>query len=103
VQAADVAGEAFLLDVREDDEWSAGHIEGALHVPLMTLPQRMAEVPSDREVVVVCRVGGRSEQAVHFLVQNGIDAFNLDGGMFAWEAAGRPIVSGSTDAEPFVL
>jgi rhodanese-related sulfurtransferase len=102
VAAADVPADAYLLDVREDDEWAAGHIAGAVHLPLMDLPTRLDEVPRDRTVTVVCRVGGRSAQAVGWLVQQGYDAVNLDGGMFAWASAGREVVADS-DAEPFVL
>ncbi len=87
-----------VLDVREPVEWAHGHIEGALHIPLMELPQRLAELPVDQvgaQLLVVCRVGGRSSQAVGYLVQQGIDAVNLDGGMLEWEAASRPMVSDS--------
>jgi rhodanese-related sulfurtransferase len=103
VQAHDVAADAFVLDVRESDEWVAGHIAGAVHMPMMTIPQRWSELPTDRDVVVVCRVGGRSAQATQFLVQNGVQALNLDGGMFAWAAAGRPMSATDPSAEPFVL
>ena len=92
VQAAAVAPDAFLLDVREVDEWDAGRAEGALHIPLMELPHRLAEVPTDTQVVVVCRVGGRSAQATSWLAAQGYDAVNLDGGMFAWASAGRAMV-----------
>ena len=92
VRAADVAADAYLLDVREDDEFAAGHAEGALHIPLMDLPARVDELDRDVVVTVVCRVGGRSAQATSWLVQQGFDAVNLDGGMMAWAAAGRPLV-----------
>lgn len=81
-----------VLDVREPVEWQHGHIEGAVHVPLMELPQRLADLPS-AQTLVVCKVGGRSAQAVGYLVQQGYDVVNLDGGMLEWEAAGRPMVS----------
>jgi rhodanese-related sulfurtransferase len=93
VDAAGVADDAYLLDVREPDEWAAGHPPGAHHVPMMQIPTRADEVPTDRDVVVVCRVGGRSAQVVAYLKQRGFDnVYNLDGGMFAWAAAGRPVV-----------
>jgi rhodanese-related sulfurtransferase len=83
-----------LLDVRESDEWSAGHAVGAVHLPMMTIPARMHEVPRDREVVVVCRVGSRSAQVVGYLLAQGWDRVrNLDGGMIAWARAGRAMVS----------
>lgn len=91
---ADVNDEAYLLDVREPDEWTAGHAPGAHHLPMMEIPARMAEVPTDREVVVVCRSGGRSGQVVSYLMGNGWDNVrNLDGGMKSWAAAGREVVT----------
>ncbi|MCW2795868.1 rhodanese-like domain-containing protein [Nocardioides sp.] len=83
-----------VLDVREPVEWEHGHIEGAVHIPLMDLPQRLADVPIG-QTLVVCKVGGRSAQAVGYLVQQGHDVVNLDGGMLDWEASGRPMVSDS--------
>ncbi|MGN6331859.1 MAG: rhodanese-like domain-containing protein [Motilibacteraceae bacterium] len=99
VAAAQVPDDAVLVDVREPDEWAAGHAPGALHVPLSQLPQRLDEVPDDRPVVVVCRVGGRSAQAVAWLNAQGWDTANLDGGMFAWVAAGRPLVADGGDPQ----
>jgi rhodanese-related sulfurtransferase len=81
-----------VLDVREDVEWAYGHIAGATHIPLRDLPARLAEVP-EGQVLVVCKVGGRSAQAVGYLRHHGHDVVNLDGGMLEWEAAGRPMVS----------
>ena len=105
VSAADVPADAVLLDVREDDEWEAGHVEGALHIPMGDLPARFDEVTGlagdAHELVVVCRSGGRSARVVAWLTQNGVDAVNLDGGMGAWVSAGRPMVS-ETGGEPFV-
>jgi rhodanese-related sulfurtransferase len=94
VSVDDVPDGVFLLDVREDDEWTAGHAPGAVHVPMMEIPARTDEVPEDRDVVVVCRMGQRSAQVVAYLRQHGWDrAINLDGGMAGWDAAGRPMVS----------
>ncbi|CAN5241053.1 rhodanese-like domain-containing protein [soil metagenome] len=81
-----------VLDVREQVEWDHGHIEGAVHVPLMELPDRVGELSHD-QTLVVCKVGGRSAQATGWLTQQGFDVVNLDGGMLDWEAAGRPMVS----------
>jgi rhodanese-related sulfurtransferase len=86
-----------VLDVREDVEWEHGHIEGAVHIPLMDLPERLDEVPAG-QVLVVCKVGGRSGQATGYLAQQGMDVFNLDGGMVEWAAAGRPMVSDLDDS-----
>jgi rhodanese-related sulfurtransferase len=90
-----------VLDVREPEEWAAGHIDGALHIPLAVLPARLSEVPTD-QTLVVCLVGGRSAQAVMWLQRQGFDAVNLDGGMLDWAAAGRPMVSES-GATPYVM
>jgi rhodanese-related sulfurtransferase len=94
IEAGQVPADAYLLDVREPDEWIAGHAPGAVHLPLMDIPARLEEVPRDGTVVVVCRMGGRSAQAVAYLMQNGYDnVVNLDGGMRDWAAAGKPMVS----------
>ena len=93
---------AVLLDVREQFEWEGGHAEAAVWIPLGELPDRVAEVPTDGQVVVVCRSGGRSLRAAGFLAQNGIDAVNLTGGMHAWKAAGLPMQCEGT-GEPDVL
>lgn len=84
--------ERHLLDVREDDEWQAGHIEGAQHIPLGQLKERLAEVPKDQRIVAVCRSGSRSAAAMRGLKQLGYDAENLDGGVTAWARAGLPLV-----------
>ena len=94
VDVGGVADDAYLVDVREDDEWVAGHAPGAVHVPMMEIPARMREVPTDGDVVVVCRSGARSGQVVAYLQQQGWDNVrNLAGGMLDWSAAGRPLVS----------
>jgi rhodanese-related sulfurtransferase len=95
VDPKDVTDDAFLLDVREPDEWAAGHVPDAVHVSMMEIPTRMGELPADRDIVVICRVGGRSAQVVGFLNQQGRgNVRNLRGGMYAWAAAGRPVVDG---------
>jgi rhodanese-related sulfurtransferase len=94
VTAPQVEPQTYLLDVREPDEWAAGHAPEAHHLPMMEVPARMGEVPTDTEVVVVCRSGGRSGQVVSYLIGNGWDNVrNLDGGMQSWSAAGRDLVS----------
>ncbi len=82
-----------ILDVREPDEWDAGHIEGARHIPLGELLARLDEVPRDKVVVCVCRSGRRSEAARPRLDRMGIAAENLEGGMAAWARAGLAHVS----------
>lgn len=90
-----------IVDVREEAEWVHGHIEGALHIPLSELGGRLQEVPAE-QTLVVCKVGGRSAQAVAWLAQHGRDVVNLDGGMLDWEATGRPMVS-ETGQPPHVV
>ncbi|WP_415947482.1 rhodanese-like domain-containing protein [Streptomyces sp. KLOTTS4A1] len=91
-----LSGSDFLLDVREDDEWQAGHAAHALHIPMSEFVARYGELteaaPQDARVNVICRSGGRSAQVTMYLVQQGIDAVNVDGGMQAWHAAGRQVV-----------
>ncbi|MFJ8232565.1 rhodanese-like domain-containing protein [Streptomyces sp. NPDC094448] len=97
VTVAEVPDDGLMLDVREADEWQAGHVESALHVPMSGFVARFGEVTEaaedGRRIYVMCRSGGRSAQVTAYLVQQGIDAVNIDGGMFAWEAAGRPMVT----------
>jgi|SRR5579871_3386608 len=88
---------AFLLDVREPDEWVAGHAAAAAHIPLGQVPGRTAEVPRDGTVVVICRVGGRSNQAAAYLRAQGFDAVNLAGGMQAWAASGLDVITDDGD------
>jgi rhodanese-related sulfurtransferase len=92
---------AFLLDVREDDEWAAGHAPQAVHVRLGDLGARVGELPRDREVYVICRSGARSAYAAQALAGAGWTAVNVADGMTGWAVAGRPMVS-ETGAEPFV-
>lgn len=82
-----------VLDVREQHEWDAGHIEGARHVPLGDVPARVGELDPTVRTLVVCHVGGRSARASAWLTQQGYDVVNLAGGMDAWEGSGRPVVT----------
>lgn len=82
---------AILIDVRENDEWAAGHAPGAAHVPLAELDP--SAFPSHtRPLVVVCRSGGRSSKAAAKLAAAGLPVHNLSGGMPAWQSAGHPVV-----------
>jgi rhodanese-related sulfurtransferase len=101
VPAAAVPDGAWLLDVREDDEWAAGHAPQATHIPLGQLGDRAREVPLDQDVYVICRSGARSGRAAQALTGAGWKAVNVAGGMQDWAAAGRPMTSDS-GAEPFV-
>lgn len=91
-----------LLDVREDDEWNAGHAPDAVHLPMTELAARLDEVPEASPLYVLCRSGGRSARVTEYLNANGWDAVNVSGGMSAWEQSGRPLVAES-GAEPTVI
>ena len=95
VAAASVPEGAWLLDVREDEEWAAGYAPGACHIPLGELGARAAEVPQDQAVYVICRSGGRSARAAQALAAAGWQAINVAGGMQDWAAAGRPMATDS--------
>jgi rhodanese-related sulfurtransferase len=83
---------ALALDVREADEYAAGHLRGARLIPLGVLSRHLAALPRDRDIVVVCRSGRRSGEAVQLMQRAGFDnAVNLAGGMLAWRAAGLPV------------
>lgn len=84
------ADDVFLLDVREQVEWDAGHIDGAVHVPMGQLGARLAVVPRDRVVVAVCRSGNRSGVVTRAMREAGYEVLNMVGGMKAWAAAGLP-------------
>jgi rhodanese-related sulfurtransferase len=101
VPAASVPDGAWLLDVREPDEWAAGYAPGARHIPLGQLGTRSTEIPRDETVYVICRSGHRSARAAQALVSGGWEAVNVAGGMQDWAAAGRPMATDS-GAPPFV-
>src|SRR5579862_7718931 len=88
---------AVLLDVREPNEWVAGHAPAAVHIPLGQLPDRTGEVGTEHGVVVICRSGQRSNRAAGFLRSQGIDAVNLAGGMQAWAASGLDVITDDGD------
>jgi len=95
--AARLDGGALLLDVREPDEWTAGHAPAAVWIPMREVAARQDELPTDRDIVVVCRVGSRSARVTAALRRAGYEATNLAGGMQAWATAGLPIVTDAGD------
>lgn len=88
-----VPADGVLLDVREDEEWVAGHAPGAVHIPMTTLAGRLDEVPDGDPIYVICRSGGRSARVTQYLNGNGWDAVNVAGGMLEWDRAGRPLAA----------
>ncbi len=93
VEVDQIPAGAKILDVREDEEWQAGHIAGAQHIPLGQVPERYGEIPLDEDVYIICRSGGRSLKAVAYLQNAGFDVVNVLGGMGAWLDAGQALVS----------
>ncbi len=89
--------DAVLLDVREDDEWAAGHAPDAVHLSMTSLADRLDEVPDGDPIYVICRSGGRSARVTSYLNANGWDAVNVDGGMAMWQRLDKPLVSESAD------
>ncbi len=87
-----LADGAWLLDVREDDEWAGGHASVAVHVPMGQVVDRMSEIPTDRTIICICRAGGRSASVATHLSGAGYDVRNAAGGMQAWAAAGLSVV-----------
>ena len=87
----EASGSTTLVDVREDYEWTAGHLEGSIHIPLGELPQRIGEIARDSAPVFICRSGGRSLRACEIALRAGIASpANLDGGLLGWAAEVDP-------------
>jgi rhodanese-related sulfurtransferase/biotin operon repressor len=90
------AGDTLVLDVRPDSEYAAGHLPGAVHIPLEELAGRLAELPADREIVAYCR--GQycvlAHDAVRVLASHGLRARRAVDGMLEWRLAGHPVVPG---------
>jgi rhodanese-related sulfurtransferase len=93
VSVADLPPDATLLDVREPDEWAAGHAPDATHLPMSELTARMDELPDGDPLYVICRSGGRSARVVAYLAGQGYPAVNVGGGMQAWARQGREVVA----------
>lgn len=91
VRVTEVPADVQLIDVRENDEWAAGHARGAVHIPMSEFTSRLDEVDTTREVYVICKAGGRSMQVGQYLEQaQGANVINVEGGTDAWIAAGLP-------------
>lgn len=84
--------EVFILDVRTQEEYDAGHIKGSTLIPLQVLDKRLGEIPKDRKILVYCRTGHRSTQASEILVNNGFaQVYNMKGGIVEWINAGYEV------------
>ena len=88
-------GDVVVLDVREEDEWNLGHVDGATHVPMADLPQRIGELEGTATIACICRSGNRSAKVTAWMMSKGFDVRNVTGGMIAWEDRGFPVVVGA--------
>lgn len=94
--ARQLADGAALVDVRQPEEYTSGHVPGAVLVPLATVPENLGLMTSadGKPVYLICRSGGRSANACVYLAEQGLDAVNVQGGMIAWVSSGRDVVEG---------
>jgi rhodanese-related sulfurtransferase len=93
------AGEAELIDVREPDEWEAGHLPGARRVSLTNLPAEAESIDRGRPVIFGCRSGNRSRMAAEAFRQSGYQAYNMAGGLLAWADEGFPLEPNGGDVK----
>lgn len=82
----------LILDIREQYEWNQVHIADALHIPMNQVPARLADLPADRSIAVLCAHGNRSYGVTHFLREQGFDASNITGGITQWHVQGGDVV-----------
>ncbi len=102
ITVAALPAERVLLDVREHDEWAAGHAPDAVHLPMSELAGRLDDVPDAAPLYIICRSGGRSERVTAYLNANGWEAVNVVGGMSSWSGLGLPMTA-ETGTEPEVI
>src|SRR5215467_10265172 len=98
IPAAEVPPGAYLLDVREYEEWDAGHAPGAVHIPLGELGARYTELARDRPLYVICRSGIRSDHPPHALAGAAWHATHLVDAMMGWHASGQRMTNRSGEA-----
>jgi rhodanese-related sulfurtransferase len=96
--AARLAEGARLLDVREPDEYEAGHVPGAELVPLATVPDRLDRFSSGAVTYLICQVGARSMRAAEYAAERGFEVVNVAGGTRAWIESGREVETGGADS-----
>ena len=92
--AAASADGAVVIDVREPEEYVAGHVAGAQLIPLNEVVGRLDEIPTGEPLYIICQSGVRSLKAARFLRASGYDATSVAGGTKAWIDSGRPVVRG---------
>jgi rhodanese-related sulfurtransferase len=100
-EAHELLGDALFVDVREAEEYAAGHVDGSLHMPIGNLAREWQSLAGRGQVVLVCQIGQRSRLAADFLREQGLDAHNLEGGLEAWTRAGLGLTAASP--EPRVI
>jgi rhodanese-related sulfurtransferase len=91
-----VAEGALVIDVREPDEYAAGHVPGAVLMPLATVPDNLDRLRSDGPTYIICQSGGRSMRACEYAAGEGYDVVNVVGGTGAWIASGNDVVVGES-------
>ena len=89
---------ARLVDVRERAEYEAGHVPGAVLVPLSTVPAALGQFAADAPTYVICKTGARSYRACEYLADQGLEGINIEGGIMAWIISGRTTVPGDQPA-----
>lgn len=94
LEAAMATGQARVIDVREQFEYTDGHVAGSVWVPMALVPLKVDEFRGETPAYVICRTGNRSGQVVMWLARQGIEAINVDGGIVAWQRAGHSVVTG---------
>lgn len=86
-------GEVFILDVRTQEEYDAGHIKGSTRIPVQELDEALNKIPRDKKILVYCRTARRSAQASEILVNNGFkEIYNMKGGIVEWTKEGYEVV-----------
>jgi rhodanese-related sulfurtransferase len=101
ISATDLASrldDVVLIDVRQAHEYDTGHVRTARLIPLHELADRLAEVPVAGEVCIICRSGSRSYMASEFLIEHGVPAVNVAGGVLAWVDSGLELLAGDAPA-----
>lgn len=83
---------AMLIDVRESSEYRSGHAPGARHISVQVIERRLGEIPKERQIVVMCQSGMRSQRAAEILSRNGYQVLNVSGGIIGWQRAGLNVV-----------